>query len=528
MKITRLTLLLLICLFMVEPLTFAKGDALTFQDIDQSYAKEAILYLHEKNIMNGTSAGHFSPRQVMTRAEFATTLVRLLHMEPVTPAVPTYTDVKKQAWYYETIQAASELGLVTGNGNGTFSPAQSITRQEAAALLIRALKEQTGAYGLSGFKDRSSIAEWAQPYVATAAGLGLMEGSDGAFHPKQALTRQEAAMLLYRVLQNEKWQQIIHSKVPASIQLGWQYGQTTEEYERSISKSNINVLSPRWFFLNQDGSMASHVDTSLISWAKQNNKQIWAMVGNRSLQENTHAMLSSKQEATNFIAQLKAAVVNYGLEGINLDFENVAPQDREAMTAFTSELAMQLHSIGAKLSVNVSPDWNTDWTEAFDYASLGSSADYIVLMGYDEHWSGSPIPGSVSSLPWLEHGLDTLLKKVPAAKVILAVPLYNRDWTVNSKNGGVTSEDVTLTEQNTRIQKYGAGLNWKEDLGQYKAVYQANGIAHQLWLEETRSLSQKYKMASERGIAGFAYWHIGGEFPAIWPSLRNMAKYMAQ
>ncbi|HEY4390708.1 MAG TPA: S-layer homology domain-containing protein [Paenibacillus sp.] len=528
MKITRITLLLLACLFMIEPLTFAKNSELPFQDIGQSYAKDAIIYLHEKNIMNGTSNQLFSPRQAMTRAEFATTLVRLLHMEPVTPAVPAYTDVKKQAWYYETVQAASELGLVTGNGNGTFSPAQSITRQEAAALLIRALKEQTGTYGLSGFNDRASIAEWARPYVAAAAGLGLMEGSDGAFHPNQALTRQEAAMLLYRVLQNGKWQQNINSKVPDSIQIGWQYGQTTEEYIHSISKSNINVLSPRWFFLNQDGSMANYVDTSLISWAKQNNKMIWAMVGNRSSQENTHAMLSSKQEATSFIAQLKSAVVKYGLQGLNLDFENVAPQDREVMTAFTAELAAQLHKVGAKLSVNVSPDWNTDWTEAFDYANLGSSADYIVLMGYDEHWSGSPNPGSVSSLPWLKHGLDTLLKQVPASKIILALPLYNRDWTVNSKTGAVTSEDVSLSEQNARIQKFGAGLNWKEDLGQYKASYQANGVTHQLWLEETRSLSQKYKLASERGIAGFAYWHIGGDFPGIWPSLRNMAKYMAQ
>lgn len=527
MKITRLTLLLLACLLLVEPLTLAKSSSLPFQDIGQSYAKEAILYLHQNNIMNGTSEHYFSPNKTMTRAEFATTLIRLLHMEPVDAAVPTYMDVKRETWYYETVQAASELGLVNGNGGGIFSPESSITRQEAATLIVRALKEQPKTSGLGQFADQASISSWARPYVATAVQQGLMQGSGGYFHPYQALTRQEAAMLLYRVLQNGKWQDMISSKAPATIQIGWQYGQTTDEYKRSIKNSNINVLSPRWFFLNQDGTMASHVDSSLISWAKQNNKAIWAMVGNRSLQEDTHAMLSSKQEATAFIAQLKAAVTKYGLQGINLDFENVAPQDREALTAFTTELAAQLHRIGVKLSVNVSPDWNNDWTAAFDYASLGSSADYIILMGYDQHWSGSPKAGSVSSLPWVEHGLDALLKEVPASKIILALPLYNRDWVTDSKTGAVTSEDVSLSEQNKRLQKFGARYNWKEELGQYQAEYTTNGVTHQLWLEETRSLSTKYGLGAERGIAGFAYWHIGGEFPAIWPSLRNMSKYMA-
>ncbi|MBJ8191911.1 glycoside hydrolase, partial [Bacillus cereus] len=127
-------------------------------------------------------------------------------------------------------------------------------------------------------------------------------------------------------------------------------------------------------------------DASLSSWAKQNNKKVWAMLGNHSDPVLTHQILSDEKKRAAVIQKLAGYVKTYGLSGINVDFENVSPEDRLSLTAFISELGTSLRKAGAVLSIDVSPDLGTDWTEAFDYEALGRYADYVVLMGYDEHW----------------------------------------------------------------------------------------------------------------------------------------------
>ncbi len=479
--------------------------------------------------MNGTSEGLFSPAKAITRAEFLITVNRMLGLEPVASTIPAYRDVAKSDWFYSGVQAQTELGLTEGKGNGTFAPFHPVTRQEAAVWIVRILNGQTssgtGAKANSGYRDDALIATWARPYVNAMSNLGLMEGSGGQFNPNQSLTRQEAAMILDRLLQNEAWSRKFSARAATLIHMGWQYDQSDAQFKQSVLKSNVNVLSPRWFFLNQDGSISDHSDATLSAWAIKNGKQVWGMFGNRLNQENTHYLLSSGKRTTAAIIKIRDIAVKSGVHGINLDFENVASADRKTFTSFVAELARQLHESGMTLSVDVSPDLGTDWTEAFDYAALGKSADYIVLMGYDEHWAGGAA-GSVSSLPWVQRGVDTLLKQVPSAKVILALPLYVRDWEVDGNGNTIKSEDLSLGEQSQRIGRLGAKTEWNSQLAQYTAKYYASA-AHRIWLEESRSLTQKYAMAMEHNLAGFAYWHIGGDTPDIWPALRNAAKYSA-
>ncbi|WP_410768974.1 S-layer homology domain-containing protein [Fontibacillus sp. BL9] len=523
---TALLVLTLLTSAIIQPITYVSGKELPFKDIESSYAKEAIIRLNSKQIMNGTSEFLFSPAKPITRAEFFITINRMLGLESVASSVPAYRDVRKSHWFYSGVQAQTELGLTEGKGDGTFAPFQSVTRQEAAVWIIRILNERTGGSGpIDEYQDDASIAIWARPYVSAITDLGLMEGSSERFNPNRSLTRQETAVILDRLLQNDNWSRKLTAKTAPGIQMGWQFGQTDEQYKRSVLKSNVNVLSPRWFFLNKDGSISDHSEPTLATWAKQNGKQVWALFGNRLNQENTQMLLSSPEKTAAAITTIVNLAVKNGILGINLDFENVAPSDRKKFTAFVAELARQLHANKMTLSVDVSPDLNTDWTDGFDYAALGKSADYIVLMGYDEHWSGGKA-GSVSSLPWVQYGLDTLLNEVPASKVILGLPLYVRDWEINSKGDTIKSEDLSLGEQIQRLNRVGAKPEWNNELAQYTATYYS-AAAHRVWLEESRSLSEKYGMAKNRNIAGFAYWHIGGETAEIWPALRNAEKYSA-
>lgn len=231
----------------------ASAATLPYHDISTSYAREAISRLHASGIMQGTTTTAFSPKRSVTRAEFITVLMRALGITPASSAIPAYTDVPRSTWYYGAIQAATELGLTSGLGDGTFQPDQMLTRQEAAVWLTKALKQAIPtASSLSAYRDTSSIAAWAKPYVTAISTLGLMQGSEGRFYPVQSITRQETAVIFDRLLEDTRWKNTltanVESTTSAAIHIGWQYGQSTEAYQRSVLQSNINVLRPDGIF----------------------------------------------------------------------------------------------------------------------------------------------------------------------------------------------------------------------------------------------------------------------------------------
>lgn len=498
----------------------------SFHDISGSFAKEAIVRLAGKGIVNGDGQGAFLPKKAVTRAEFTAMLLRMLQLQPVHNDLQAFRDVNKSAWYYGYIHAGLNLSLVQGNGFA-FEPNSSISRQEAAVMVMRGLK-QTDSYSrsLTGvYYDAWQIASWARPAIARSTDAGLLQGSQGMFRPLDSISREEAAALLDRALTAGNVATAVEagSKAGAAkIRMGWLYNGTSSEYIAYAKRAGLNVLVPRWYFLDSNGGLTDYTDQTLLQWAHKNDTEIWAMVGNRGNAELTHRLLSSSERRQALIDVLISYVKKYNLDGINLDFENVLPEDRAYLTAFVYSLSAELYQVNAVLSVDVSPDLNTDWTAAFDYAALGRYADYMVLMGYDQHWSGSPRAGSVSSLPWVSSAVNKLLRQVPAGKSILAAPLYTRDWRLGSE---IVSEDISLVEQGKRIRNYRAQLFWDDTLGQYTATYTLGGSLHSIWTEDARSLSMKHAAGASSNLAGYAYWYMGGETADVWPAISNSLQF---
>ena len=504
----------------------ASTPSLPFDDIRSSFAKNEIVELVKEGVVEGTGYRTFEPKKDVTRAEFVAMTDRLFKLAPVNANMASFHDVAAKSWYYSWVEAAVQLEIVDGKSKTEFMPTAKITRQEAAVLIVRAMKVDPGNRTANDlpYADANQVASWAAPYVLAARSLGLMDGAGGKFRPKDAMSREETAAVLDRVLKDKVWSKAIHQPTNLGLQLGWQNGLTTSQFQEKIKNSNVNTLIPRWFFLeNTQVPVSNHVDSGLIAWAKQNNKKIWAMLGNHSDSALTHQILSDTSKRKTVIQKLTSYVKVYGLSGINVDFENVSPEDRLPLTAFISELGTSLRGAGAVLSIDVSPDLGTDWTEAFDYEALGRYADYVILMGYDEHWDGDPVAGSVSSFPWVESALNRMLSVVPASKTILALPYYTRDWTL--KSGGAVSEELSLIQQGQRMRSVYYNREWDEQLGQYVVSYIRQGYQHRIWVEDGRSLGLKTMMAVKRGVAGFAYWYIGAEPEDIWTSLSNATRY---
>lgn len=524
-KLSTLLLIIFIGVSTIPfPISANASSKLPFDDISKSYAQKEIVRLAGLNIINGTKVRTFEPQKAVTRAEFITMIGRVLQLEPVDNAIASFTDVRKKEWYYGWVQAGLNLGIVDGVRPGFFEPSKKISRQEAAALIVRAMKLKAGtSTNKLTFVDSYDVATWAIPYVYTIQKQSIMSGEGNKYRPNDAMTRQETAVVLDRILDSSFGVKASSGQQTSVIHMGWQYDSTTTEFIQQVKSSTVNTLVPRWFYLEKNAVISDHSDVELMTYAKQNNKKIWAMLGNHSDSELTHTILSSSSLRSKAIQQITTFVQKYNLAGINVDFENVDPIDRQNLSSFMATLANQMHKINAVLSIDVSPDLGTDWTEGFDYSMLGKSADYVVLMGYDEHWAGSTVAGSVSSLPWVEKALSKLLTSVVPNKVIVALPLYTRDWSVSSNK--VRSEELTLPLQNQRINKMNAKLTFDTSISQYVANYTLLGTKHSIWMEDSRSLSLKAHMAANKGVAGYAYWYMGGETNDIWAALRNVVRY---
>jgi spore germination protein YaaH len=491
-----------------------------FKDIGRSYASEQIKQLYINGIVEGDGRGHFEPKKRVSRAEFVKMLVATIGIQPVAGTVPAFADVSAASWEYPWVQSAAHLGLAAGTGAARFNPKASISRQEAAVMIVRAAEGQGSvASPPATFQDEPQIAAWAKPGVAAAVKLGLMQGYAGRFRPADPITREEAAVVFAKLLDSVD-SAGLQADAPA-IRMGWPYGVSAEEYKRRVQRSHLNTLAPRWFFLNGKGEFDDYADASLVEWAHARGLKIWALAGNRFDSETTRRVLATPEHRAALVRQLTGFVRTYKLDGLNLDFENMRPDDRDSFTQFVKELSESLAG-AAVLSVDVPPDSGTDWSEPFDYAELSKYADYLVMMGYDEHWGGGPAMGSVSSLPWLDRSIKKLREQVPARKLIIGLPLYTREWYYSS-GGKLLSRDLTLEEQTALLKERKPNVRWDPQSGQYKASYTADAVLRTFWTEEARSLTARYTTVLNHGATGVAFWSIGGETPEIWDAFRNAA-----
>ena len=512
------SLLLFACsLVLIFGLPISSATGYELRDIADSYASEHISSLYNAGIVSGDENGFFHPTRAVTRAEFVAMLNRTLGVETLQSSIAAYSDVPKSSWAYGEIQAASSLGMVNGTSSYAFSPKRSISREEAAAILVRALSSNSkGTSSASSLKDAHRISSWALPAVNEVIRRGWMTGYQGYFRPSDSLTREETAVIFQRIYTVLGQQKNTASK---PISLGWQYQSTTQQFIQQVKNSNVSTLSPRWFFLQSDGSVSDSADASLVKWAHDNGKDVWPLFGNKFDSATTHAILSDDDKRWNMVQTIASYADKYDLDGINVDFEGFSAADRDYFTAFIRELEAALRESGAVVSVDVPPDTGTDWSDPFDYGKLADYADYLVVMAYDQHWSGAPTAGSVSTLPWMEGVVDELLEEIPARQLIVGLPFYTREWYTSS--GQVKSNDLSLPASYQMIANYNGSIWWNGSLGQYVATYKKQGVKYTVWLEDARSLGLKTMSSLNRQVAGFAYWYVGSQSQDVWTAMNN-------
>lgn len=282
--------------------------------------------------------------------------------------------------------------------------------------------------------------------------------------------------------------------------------------DATANMTGVNVISPTWFYLTDtSGNIASIASADYVSQAHEKGLQVWGLIDNFTQEVSTTETLSSTAARQNIISQLIQAAQDVGMDGINVDFESLSEDVGTHFLEFLRELSIECHKNNLVLSVdNPVPE---DFTSHYDRAEQGRVVDYVIIMGYDEHYVGSEA-GSVASLPWVEQGIQDTLKEVPAKRVINAIPFYTRLW--RTTGGNVTSEAIGMDQAQQTIADNNVETYWDKTTSQNYGKYDIDNSTYQIWLEDTQSVAEKVKLVSKYDLAGVSAWKLGFENNGIW------------
>lgn len=332
--------------------------------------------------------------------------------------------------------------------------------------------------------------------------------------------------------------QFTHLLKEETVSLGWHQVTSQEANERVASilqaTKGINVISPTWFYLNDnEGNIYSLASRDYVNYCHQQGIEVWGLISNLENPEADSAYVLTHTSTRDYLTnQIIAAAIEYDLDGINLDFEALSAEAGDSYVQFIRELSIKCDNNDLVLSVdNYVP---SSYTEFYNRAEQAVFADYVIIMAYDEHYSGSEDIGSVSSIGFVKNGVADTLKEVPPEQTIVALPFYSRIWEMTPKDG--SGEDVesasenyvpytfTCTEEGMQTTEdictaNGAEPVWSSEDGQYVAEYASEDKTFKVWIENEASLEEKLKVFKEHGLAGVAYWKLGLERPSAWDTI---------
>lgn len=284
----------------------------------------------------------------------------------------------------------------------------------------------------------------------------------------------------------------------------------------------LTTISPTWFMIDDtDGNITSLASSSYVNYAHQTGLEVWALIkdfdGEVDTEEEVFELLSHTSSRTNLINELMAEVFKHDIDGINVDFEKISEACAEHYLQFLRELSVKCRQNGIVLSVdNYVPAAHNAHYNLEEQAQI---VDYVIIMGYDEHYEGSEQAGPVASIQYVKQGIEDALEVVPSEKLINAVPFYTRLWTESQNENGelvLTSEVFRMKTTLARVQEANAEITIDPTSGMNYAEWEEEDGFYRVWIEDSDSLEQKLKLIQKYNLAGVSSWRLGWESEGTW------------
>lgn len=308
------------------------------------------------------------------------------------------------------------------------------------------------------------------------------------------------------------------------LTIGWVSGNYSS-LQHLADYKNLTVVSPDFATIDNHYNLQVNSDSALDNTIQNQGKIIWARIlMGTDTNNNVHEFLANHSKIQQIIKNIHQAALIHHWYGVNLDIENVSSADREAFSRFIEYLSVELNKTSIVLSIDLPPDPNgtNNNGSPFDHEVIGKYCDYIVFMGYDEHWGTDPVPGPVTSLSWLKETLQEFIQTgIPSKKLIIGLPAYTRIWEQNV-NGNIVRDPAepiqfveSLVTQNHR------NLSWDSTLGEYVTSYNVNNLQYKIWLPTVKSLNMYLGLISQFHLAGSAVWSLDLMKAEYWNQIFN-------
>jgi spore germination protein YaaH len=253
---------------------------------------------------------------------------------------------------------------------------------------------------------------------------------------------------------------------------------------------------------------------------------VWATITNSFSTKGSTAFTTKTFNNSALLSRSVAQYIFYSclydVDGINIDYEDVSDGDAAGLVAFTALLRNYTERQGLVLSIDTLIP--RPWTIEYDRKALANYVDYLAVMTYDEHYSGSPAAGSVASLPWVEDAVKDTLKDVPAGKLLLGAPLYTRIWTVDGSGKIITNPSAKMPDLRNTLASLGVTPVWLEKEKQYYAEYPNGANTSKIWIEDSRSIANRLDLVTKYKLAGVACWQLSQGEERIWDVFEAMLK----
>lgn len=246
--------------------------------------------------------------------------------------------------------------------------------------------------------------------------------------------------------------------------------------------------------------------TPLGADGRFNNNLVSALVGSRELQQK-------------IIWELGRTMQAKGYEGLDIDFEYIRAEDREAFAAFVGFTTQVMNLFGYPVSVALAPKTSRNQPgllyEGVDYRLLGMAANRVMLMTYEWGYTYGP-PMAVAPINMVRRVVDYAVSEIPAEKISLGIPNYGYDWPLPYVRGVTKAQTLGTLEAIRLAIDHGVEIRFDETAMSPYFRYWQYGIQHEVWFEDVRSLKAKFDLVKEYGLSGVGYWQLMRYYRANW------------
>ncbi len=239
------------------------------------------------------------------------------------------------------------------------------------------------------------------------------------------------------------------------------------------------------------------------------------MFNNYLISEIVHNMTAQQS----LFDQILLMMQEKGFVGIDLDFEYILPQDRVAYADFVTNVRTQVAPEGYSVSVALAPKTSAMQKgllyEGKDYKLLGAAADSVLLMTYEWGYTYGP-PMAVAPINKVREVVEYAITEIPTEKIDLGIPNYGYDWTLPFVQGSSRARTIGNVEAVQIAIENDAVIQFDEIAMSPFFHYEKNGVEHEVWFEDVRSMREKFQLITEYGLRGMGYWQVMKLFRANW------------